>query len=236
MTCRLESSGARRSLTEKRPCRTAPRTNDSVTRQKKTPARARFPRYQCPAPGIAQASVQARAKRLRPPPAGSSEPTTSRLPTLFLFHDLDADVGRDVLVQLDGDRVRPQGPDGLMDLDAALVVLEAFSRQKVRDVLTRHGAEQRVALADLLGNGERVARDGVGHLLMIVEDPRVPGVLRALLVLDDLQVAGRGRVGELLRDQVVAAVAVGDSHRLAALAELLDVLSQYDVHETLNPW
>src|SRR5262245_17693090 len=119
MTCIVERSGPRGSLTEKRPCRAAPRTKESITRQKKTAARARLPRYQCPAPVTTQASAHARASCLRRLSDGASEPATSRLPTLFLFHDLDADVGRDVLVQLDGDRVRPQGLDRLVQLDAA---------------------------------------------------------------------------------------------------------------------
>src|SRR5262249_60943470 len=119
MTCKVESSGAGRCITENRPSRTAPRTNDSITRLKKTAARARRPRYQCPAPGITQASVHARARRIPRPSADSMEPTTSRLPTLVLLHDLDADVGRDVLVQLDGDRVRPQALDRLGQADSA---------------------------------------------------------------------------------------------------------------------
>src|SRR5262249_31815231 len=154
MTCKVESSGARRSLTENRPFRTAPRTNDSITRLKKTAARARRPRYQCPAPGITQASVHARARRIPRPSADSMEPTTSRLPTLVLLHDLDADVGRDVLVQLDGDRVRPQALDWLVQLDAALVDLEPLARQEVLDVLAPHRAAHPVVLDAPLGEGE----------------------------------------------------------------------------------
>ena len=56
------------------------------------------------------------------------------------------------------------------------------------------------------------------------------------LGMDALQVARRRGIGEVLGDEVVPAVAVGDADDLAAAAQLLDVLSQDDSHVDLNPW
>jgi hypothetical protein len=54
------------------------------------------------------------------------------------------------------------------------------------------------------------------------------------LALDVLLVALGRRQGELARQQIVACVAVRDLHDLAALAELLDELSQNDFHNVLG--
>ena len=67
-------------------------------------------------------------------------------------------------------------------------------------------------------------------LLRLLEALRlVPrALLLALAQLGDLR--GRGRLGELARQQEVAREAAGDVDDLAAEADLLDVLQQDDFH------
>src|SRR6185295_4190429 len=50
------------------------------------------------------------------------------------------------------------------------------------------------------------------------------------LALDLLLVAVGGQQGQLPRQQVVACVAVGDLHQVAAAPEVVDVLSEYHFH------
>src|SRR5438093_1151425 len=133
-TCSAERRGWRGSMTENRPSRSAPRTKESVTREKKTAARAFLPRYQCPAPGMSQARTHASISLLgatRSPLRTRSTDATSRFPNLLLFRDLEVEAGRDVLVQLDQDRVRSDVLDRLLEGDPALVDLDPPPREKI---------------------------------------------------------------------------------------------------------
>jgi len=76
-----------------------------------------------------------------------------------------------------------------------------------------------------LGAAEAIG-DGLRHLLLL-------GLFRIelhLLALDDLLVAFGGQQGHLARQQVVARVAVGHLHEVAAASEVVDVFSQYHFH------
>ena len=68
---------------------------------------------------------------------------------------------------------------------------------------------------------ERVGRRALGG---------IGGVGDLALALDHLHVARCGGQRQLARQQVIAGVAVGDLHDVAAPAELLDVITKNDFH------
>ena len=98
----------------------------------------------------------------------------------------------------------------------------------------RHRAVQRLGLADLARDHDLDARHPRGQRL---GDLLLLGFLRLelrALALDLLLVALGDQQRQLARQQVVARVAVGDLHDLAAAAEVVDVLSQNDFHRRLS--
>ena len=93
-----------------------------------------------------------------------------------------------------------------------------------------HRPEQRVGLADLAGDLDLDVAQAVGHRLRDLLLLGLFGVELHLLALDHLLVARGAEQRHLARQQVVARVAVGDLHEVAAASEVVDVFSQYDFH------
>ena len=118
-----------------------------------------------------------------------------------------------------------------MQLDLAAIDVETLGRQRLGDVGVGHRAEQRVGLADPPRDLDLDAGEPIGDRL---RDPLLFGLFRVvldLLALDHLLVARGREQRQLARQQVVARVAVGDFHQLAAPPEVVDVFSQNDFHE-----
>src|SRR5687767_2190767 len=128
--------------------------------------------------------------------------------TLLGADDVDAQLGGDVGVEPDRDRVLAERLDRLVERDAPALDAELVLIEERRDVLAGHRAEQLAFLAGLA-------------LLFVREpfDPRLQAFgirldarrLRVLVLLDHveiLQIARRGRHGEFLRDQEIAGVTV----------------------------
>jgi hypothetical protein len=150
---------------------------------------------------------------------------------------LDRDAGADLPVDLDRDVERPQRADRLVQLNLAAVDLDPFGLEQLGDLRARHGAVEGVVLADLLpdhdfdlGDARRQAGRVFG-LLRLADDPDF------LAELDLPHVPGRRLERQRLGKQEVPRVTGGDVHHLAALSQLVDVFSQYDLHATLptNP-
>src|SRR5205814_3787428 len=74
--------------------------------------------------------------------------------------------------------------------------------------------------------------DPVAQRFGLALDAAGLGVLLLLNLPEVLQVAGGGAEGELLRDQIVARVAVGDVADLTATADLGHVVQQDDFHRS----
>src|ERR1051325_3447463 len=143
---------------------------------------------------------------------------------------LDLDVRRDVAVQAHVDLVHADVLDGVIELDAALVHLDALRGERVGDLVGGDGAEEVAVIADPLLDRDLRALHGVGRLLgdgaLLIGQS---GPL-LLLLLDGLHVAGRRLAGEILRDEEITGVAVLDGHDVAARTEAADLVSQNDLH------
>ena len=148
----------------------------------------------------------------------------------LLLDDPDPDLGLHVGVQADRHAIDAERLDRLVQVDLALLDVEALRLELLRDVGRRDGAEQLAFFADARREGER-------DLLELLGEPcaraaaLVLGRLEAIaLLLDALQVARRRLVGEAAREQIVAGVARLDLHDVARLAEVLDRLAKDDFH------
>src|ERR1019366_1318975 len=147
----------------------------------------------------------------------------------FLAHrDLHRD--RNVLVQLDRNVEFAHGLQRNVEIDLAAVDREALGFQRVRDVGRGDRAEQLIVLARLAGKRQFLA----GELLS--QGFRAALFLGSLAhrgglhLLDDGLVAGGRFNRQLVRDEVVAAIALGNFHHVAAMAELVYVFLQNDFH------
>ena len=120
--------------------------------------------------------------------------------------------------------------DRLVQLQLAAVDLEALGGQRLGDVRRRDRAEQRLGLADLARDHDLDAGHAVGERLGDLLLLGLLGLELRALALDLLLVALGREQRQLARQQVVARVAVGDLHDLAAAPEVVDVFSQNDFH------
>ena len=128
----------------------------------------------------------------------------------------------------------PSFLDGLLEQHLALVDGDAARvLDGVGDVGGRDGAEQAVALAGLGGQRDDGLVERGRELLGLRGHARLArlALFFATPELDDL--ARRGRLGQLARDQVVARVAPGHVGEVTLVAEVLDVLEQNDLHGVL---
>jgi hypothetical protein len=126
---------------------------------------------------------------------------------------------------------------GIVQLDLSLVDLEALCLQRMRDVGGGHRSIERIVLAN-------PTRDLDLELSQPLRDRvRVPALLRVahlgelLLAFDLPFVVVRDRKSKFPRQQIVPRVSLGDLHHVAATAEVIDVFSENDFHDSLwtNP-
>src|SRR6266480_3716644 len=148
----------------------------------------------------------------------------------LLADDVDAEPGRDVLVQPDRDERLTERLDRLVQRHPAALHLDRVLRQEIDDVLRGHRAEELAFLRGLTPLFVDQRLDPITQGLGVRLDAAGLGVLLRLDVVEVLQIAGGGGEGELLRDQIVARVAVRDLTDIAATADLGDVVQQDDLH------
>jgi hypothetical protein len=150
---------------------------------------------------------------------------------LFFFGDLDFDFGGDIAEDFDLHGEVAEGFDWVVELDLALVNLEALGFESFGDVPVGDRAEELVVLAGLARELELDAVERGGLLFC--------GVLfgggflrqRAANALERLHVAGGGFDGQFVRQQEIARVARLHVDDVAAVAELFDVfLENYFLH------
>ena len=110
------------------------------------------------------------------------------------------------------------------------VDVDAAAGERIGDVLGRDRAVELAALADLDAHRQGRAGDaGRGDLGVLALALALVLAARDVVLPGAIGAAGRGH-GELLRDEEVGRVAVGDLLHLAALADLRHVLRQDDLH------
>src|SRR4029077_12344445 len=139
--------------------------------------------------------------------------------------------GGDVAEDFYGDGIFAEGFDGFAQLDLALVDLETLRGEGFGDVAGGDGAEELVILAGLASEAHGDAIDERGLLLRGFE--LGGGFLGegSANALEGFHVAGGGFDGELVRQQEIAGVAGLDGDDVAAMAELVDVFLQNDLHD-----
>jgi hypothetical protein len=164
------------------------------------------------------------AGRLREPSRAAVVRGASRK-ELLLFDDHRLDGRGDVVGDLDDHHARPDGLDRLVEVDLALVELDAAGlADRIDDVLRGDGAEQAAVVAGLVRDREHRLVQELGVVAGLGG-----GLLERLVGLDLTALRGRDRalgggLRELARDQVVAQVALRDVDDRPAAAQRLVVL------------
>src|SRR5512143_2767177 len=153
------------------------------------------------------------------------------IPAGWLFrHHADGDLGNDLRPEPHLDLVIAQLLDLRGELDELAVHRDPRLPERLGDVARGDRAEELPFLArpGREGEGDRgdLLREGLGRLPGLLR----PGLDDPLVVLQGPDVPDVGRDGELLRDQEVAAVPVGDLDDVAGLPQLLHVFAQDDLH------
>src|SRR5207247_9657994 len=116
--------------------------------------------------------------------------------------------------------------------DPPALDLDRVPFQELHDVLRGHRAQELALLGGLPALLVRERVDPVAQRLRLALDAICLGVLLPLDLLEVLEVARGGAEGELLRDQIVARVAVGDVANLATAPDLGDIVQQNDSHRS----
>src|SRR5947207_2689510 len=148
---------------------------------------------------------------------------------LFLPH-AHLDFGAHVRMQLDTDAELPQRPDRLREVHPPLVDADPELFQLALDVARGDRAEQLVLFPDLHREGEVDLRDAgrLGFRGALLRGALLGDALR---FVSDLLLVGVGRqVGEALRQEIIARVAVLYLDHVAGRAEMLYVFSQDYFH------
>src|SRR5215510_1535311 len=149
---------------------------------------------------------------------------------LLAADDADFQLSNDIGVQANGDDRLSERFDGLIELHTLALHFHAVLVENLDQVLRRDRAEQLAFLRRLAPFlvGERL--DPAAQRLGIALDTIRFGVRLFLDVLEVLEIARGGTERQLLGDQEISRVAVGDVADLAAPAELLHVVEQNDLH------
>src|SRR5829696_5199283 len=149
----------------------------------------------------------------------------------LLLDDPDADLGLHVRVQLDWHAIDAERLDRLVQIDQALLDVEALRVELLGDVCRGDGAEQLALLADACREGELHFFEPLGQLGGRLDALVLGGLEAAALLRDALQVARRRFVGEAVGEKEVAGISVLDGDDVSWLAQVLDRLAENDFHE-----
>jgi hypothetical protein len=120
--------------------------------------------------------------------------------------------------------------DRLFELHAASLELDAVLVEEVDEVLRGHGAEELALLGRLAALLVSQRLDAGPHGLGLRGGALGLGVRLLLDVVQVLEVALGGAERQLLGNQEVPRITVGDVAHLAAPPDLADVLEQNDFH------
>src|ERR1700722_6482915 len=152
-------------------------------------------------------------------------------PRLFFFGDGDFEFGGDVTEDFYLDGKFAKGFDRVVELDLALVDLEALGFERVGDVAVGNRAEE---LSVFGGLARELKLDAVERSGLLLRRGMLGGRLlrqRTADALERFHIAGGGFDSQLLRQQKIARVAGLHVHDVAAVAELFNVfLKNYFLH------
>lgn len=149
---------------------------------------------------------------------------------LRFFFDLGFYFGGYVAENFYGDGIFAKGADGFLELDLALIDLEALGGERIGDIGGGDGAEELIVLASLARETDGHTAEGRGLLLRGIHlRGRFLGQ-RGANALDGFHVAGGSLDGELARQQEIARVSGLYGDNVAAVAELIDVFLKDDLH------
>src|SRR5256712_9389169 len=157
-------------------------------------------------------------------------PVCSVVPGPLFLHHAHLDLGAHVGMELDPAPELARLPDRLREVHPALVDADPELLELALHVARGHGTVQLVLLTHLHREAEVDLRDAGG---LDFGGALLRGALLgdACRLVGDLLLVGVGRrVGEALRQQVVARVAVLDLDHVAGGAKMLHVFSQDDFH------
>src|SRR5215218_9124513 len=144
------------------------------------------------------------------------------------------DARLDVAVDLDGHLVGTEGPYGFGEPDAASIEVDAARLlDGIGDVGGGDGAEEPLVLAGASLDGDDALVEGLGDFASTIGQASVAllGLLHPAAGL--LQLGGGRHFGESVGNEEVAHVAPAHVHDVSPLPDLLDVLSQYDLHDLI---
>src|SRR5688500_3712501 len=164
--------------------------------------------------------------RLRSPVTAHRASAAPRL----LLDDPDLDLGAHVGVQAHRHAVDAERLERLVQVDLALLDVEALRLELLRDVGRRHGAEQLALVADAGGEGDRHLLELLRDLLGAGAALGLGGLEARLLERDALLVPLGRREGDAARQEVVAGEAGADGHDVAGVPQVVHGLPEDDFH------
>jgi len=139
-------------------------------------------------------------------------------------------------MELHGDFIDSQRLDRIIQEDFPLVDGEPFLLQKLRNVAVGHRAVKHLVLAHFPHGSQRQLRQPGGKGLGLLLVARFLNLPHPALLLDPLQVRIGRLEGQLLGQQEIAGVAVGNLQHLASPPQFLNVFPQNNSHEdSVNP-
>src|SRR5256885_3444139 len=152
--------------------------------------------------------------------ARRSRATRCRPSRALFADDDDFELRRDVVVQPNRHHGLAERLDRLVERDPPALDLDRVPLKELHDVLRGHRAEELAFLGGLPALLVHERLDPVAQRLGLALDTVGFGVLLPLDLPEVLEVARGGAEGELLRDQIVARVPVGDVANLATAPDL----------------
>src|SRR5678810_1352831 len=180
---------------------------------------------------VRSSSRLGRRRRLEGQKRSPTPPAMITTSTSLLLDHLNPDRRRHLAVQAQVDGVLTEGLDGLGKHDLATIDTVALLLELAHDVEARHRAVHLVLFAHL-------HRDRHGEIAKLGRasarrrrDLHVALDEMALVLLEHLLVAVGGREREIARKEIVAREARLHLDGLAAGAELLHAVEQYDFHD-----
>src|SRR3990172_409066 len=166
----------------------------------------------------------------RPPPGGRAASTRRHRTSGGLRLDLHLGLPHDIAVELHRDLEVAHGLDGLPEVEGASVELEPARGERLDDVERGDRAVELVLLAHLALQDHRRVGQPLRHRLRARLELGGLGLGALPLLLELPHVLGVGRHGQAARQEVVPPVAGLHLDELAALAQVLDVFSQDELH------
>jgi len=145
-------------------------------------------------------------------------------------HDAHAQLRGDISMQTHGHAALAKRLDGLIELHATPLDLHAVLVEKIHEVLRCHRTEKLALFGGLPALLVDECLDLRANALGVGLRTISLGVRLVLDVLEVLQIACGGAEGELLRNQKVPRVPIGDIAHLAPTTDLAHIFEKDDLH------